>query len=115
MLFENPLATLALIGIAAFTVTSYFNYRIYRRMLAKGDTTLEYLFLRGEIKTALEILIASILIFLTTILISVFAVEMEMLLLSQAIRAGTAILFIAYTGFFITIELYTRPEKPGKR
>lgn len=110
MLFDNLLAILAMVGILAFTVTSYFNYRIYRRLLAKGDTTLEYLFLRSEIKTAFEVLIVSIVIFLATSLITVIAVQTDMLLLSQAIRVGTVILFTAYTGFFITIDLYTTPE-----
>ena len=114
MLFENPLALLAALGLIAFTVTSYFNYRIYKRLIANGETTLEYLFLRKEIKTALEVLIVSIIIFLITSLVTVLAVQTQMLLLSQAIRLGAAILFVAYTGFFIALYLYTRPEKPQK-
>lgn len=114
MLFENPLAVLAALGLTAFTLTSYFNYRIYKRLMANGETTLEYLFLRKEIKTALEILIVSIVIFLITSLVTVIAVQTQMLVLSQAIRIGTAIMFIAYTGFFIALELYTRPEKPER-
>jgi hypothetical protein len=112
MPYDNPLALLAVLGLISFTVTSYFNYRIYRRLMADGETTLEYIFLRKEIETALEVLIASIIIFLLSSLITVVAVETQMLVLSQAIRVGTSILFIAYTGFFIALDLYTRPEKP---
>jgi hypothetical protein len=112
MPYDNPLALLAVLGLIGFTVTSYFNYRIYRRLMADGETTLEYIFLRKEIETALEVLIASIIIFLLSSLITVVAVETQMLVLSQAIRVGTSILFIAYTGFFIALDLYTRPEKP---
>lgn len=114
MPLDDPLAILALIGITAFSVTSYFNYQIYTRLKTNGKTTVEYLFLRGEIKTALEILIVSILIFLTSSLITIIAVKTQMIILAQAIRAGTAIMFIAYTAFFTILAIYTKPESTKK-
>jgi len=111
MLSDNPLTVLSLTGLMAFSATSYFNYIVYRRLRDNGDTTIEYLLVRNKIKQAFELLITATLFFLASTLVTVAAVEIEMLVLSQSIRIGSALLFIAYTVFFATLAIYTRPEK----
>jgi len=113
MQLSDPLTLLAVIGLTAFALASYFNYKVYRRLKNEGETTIEYLLIRSEIKKALELLVASILIFLLSTLVTVLAIETERILLSQIIRAGSAVMFISYTGFFAVLAIYTRPEKLG--
>lgn len=110
MALTDPLTILGMVGMLTFAVTAYFNYRIFQRLKEEGDTTLEYLFLRKEIRIGLQLLIGSLILFLISSLTTVIAYEIGMEKLEPAIRVGSAFLFIGYTSFFILLEKYTRPQ-----
>jgi hypothetical protein len=106
----DPLTLLGLIGLAAFTATAYLNYRIYQRMLNEKELTIEYIFLRDPIRTALKSLIVANLIFIISSGITILGFYMKNILISQAFRVGSAALFGAYMTFFLSIYIWTRPE-----
>lgn len=106
----DPLTLLGLIGLVAFGVTAYLNYKIYRRMRRKKELTIEYIFLREQIGTAFRALIIANLIFIASSGVTIVGIYMNDIVVSQAIRVGSAALFIAYMSFFLSIYIWTRPE-----
>lgn len=106
----DPLTLLALIGLVAFAATAYINYMIYRRMLNDKELTIEYIFLRDPIRTALKALIVANLIFMISSGVTIIGFYMNNIIISQAFRVGSAALFIAYMSFFLSIYIWTQPE-----
>lgn len=106
----SPLTLLGLIGVIAFSITSYLNYRVYSRMKRDKELTIEFMFLRDQIQTALRALIIANLLFLASSGITIIGVYINNLVISQAFRLGSAALFIAYMSFFLAIYIWTLPE-----
>jgi hypothetical protein len=111
----NLLLILSITGIIAFTTISVLNYRIWKRIQKEPELTLEYIFLKDSIRKAMEAFIASILIFLATSIITVIATLNQMILLSQAFRAGSIILFLGYLTYFYTLERNTRRKRRNRK
>ncbi len=113
MQWSNPLTLLSLLGLTVFTLTSVMSYEIWRRMKERPELTLEYLLIRGQIRKAIQIFIATNLIFLASSIVTVIATVTRNIVLAQAFRLGSAIMFIGYLIFFAGMERYTKPHKTG--
>lgn len=107
---SKAVTLLALIGTLTFGMTTYFNYRVYRRLEEDRDTTIEMFFLRSEIKNSLKKLLVAILLFGISATVSIIGLRMENIVLAQGIRIGSVALFVAYMMFFLTLYLSTNPR-----
>ncbi|MFB6115018.1 MAG: hypothetical protein ABEK04_01905, partial [Candidatus Nanohalobium sp.] len=85
---------LGLIGTFTFGVTSYMNYRVYKRLEDNRKTTIEMFFLRSEIGEALKFMLVSILIFGLSGSVSIMGLRTGNLLLAGAIDLGIAVFFV---------------------
>lgn len=107
---SKAVTLLALVGTLTFGMTTYFNYRVYKRLEEDRETTIEMFFLRSEIRGSLKRLLVAILIFGVSGTVSIIGLRMENIVVAQGIRIGSAALFVAYMMFFLTLYLSTNPR-----
>jgi len=110
MLLTDLVFAVGISGFLAFSLTAFFNLKVYKRMKDSKEQTLEYFLLREQIISWMKILVLGNILFVLSVILSLIGLWRGIEILTASVMVGSIVIFIAYMGFFLSLFIYTHPK-----